>query len=87
MYIYSPYKGLLSNKVQQRVYYIIRVANLDKYGNVKWQKESELTFLDFNRNEEKFIMSLDNVQMPLVMNLHVACHPANSRMLMESTLA
>jgi BTB/POZ domain-containing protein 13 len=76
--IYSPYKGLLSNKQKQRIYLMIRVANLDKYGNCKWFKQSDFAYLDLSRNEEKFVLNLDmNVQMPLIMNLHVTSHPNN----------
>lgn len=75
-YIQSPYKGLLSNKPIQRIYYIMSVAQLDKYGTVKWFKKTDFTCLDFHRNEDKFVFTLDeNIQFPLIMNLHVACHP------------
>ena len=75
-YIQSPYKGLLSNKPIQRIYYIMSVAQLDKFGSVKWFKKTDFTCLDFHRNEDKFVFTLDdNIQFPLIMNLHVACHP------------
>ena len=87
-YIQSPYKGLLSNKPIQRIYYIMSAAQLDKYGSVKWFKKTEFTCLDFQRNEDKFVFSIDdNVQFPLIMNLHVACHPvsrATSNLILET---
>jgi len=79
MYIYSPYKGLLSNKPTQRIYFVLSAAHLDKFGNVKWFKKTEFTCLDLHRNEEKFVFNFDNtVQFPLIMNLHVACHPTSA---------
>ncbi len=87
-YIHSPYKGLLSNKPIQRIYYIMSVAQLDKYGNVKWFKRTEFNCLDLHKNEEKFVFNLDStIQFPLIMNLHVACHPQptiTSNLILES---
>lgn len=86
MYIYSPYKGFLSNKTTQRIYFKMFVAQLDKYGNIKWSKQTEFTCLDLHRNEEKFVFNLDNnISFPLIMNLHVAFHPSlNTNLFIDS---
>ena len=73
----SSHKGLLSNKPTYRLYYVMRCLQLDKIsGNCTWIKESELTCLDLNRNEEKFVLSIDStVDFPIIINLHVCSFP------------
>lgn len=74
---HSPYKGLLSNKQHHRVYYIIKLVELDKNGNKVWSKKTDLACLDFNKNEDKTCLTIDpKVKYPLLLNLLVAYYPA-----------
>lgn len=74
--LHSPYKGLLSNKILLRIYYIIKLVELDSSGNELWSKKTDLTCLDLNRSEEKYIISIDHkVKYPIMLNLMVSVHP------------
>ena len=74
--MYSPYKGLLSQKQTQRIYYVMKIVQLDKFGNEKWTKKTDLTCMDLNRNEQKFVLTVDqNVKYPVILNFKVATHP------------
>lgn len=87
LHMYSPYKGLLSQKSTQRIYYIMKIVQLDSFGNEKWSTQTDLTCLDLNRNEEKFVVSINsNVQYPVLLNFRVATHPYYSNNLMINNL-
>ncbi len=83
--MHSPYKGLLSNKNSIKIYFIIKLAELDKLGNEVWSKRTELTSLDFNRNEEKVVFSIDpKAKYPLVLNFLVSIHPFDNDLLLNN---
>ncbi len=83
--MYSPYKGLLSQKTTQRIYYVMKVIQLDKLGNEKWSKQTDLTCLDLNRNEEKFLLTIDaNVKYPLYLNFRVITYPYYAKNLINN---
>lgn len=74
--MHSPYKGLLSNKTVVRVYYLIKIVELDKFGNEIWSKHTDLTCLDLNKNEDKVCLTIDvKVKFPIVLNLFVSYFP------------
>ncbi|CAF0737315.1 unnamed protein product [Brachionus calyciflorus] len=74
--MHSPYRGLLSNKTMLRIFYIIKLVELDDNGNEIWSRKSELTCLDLTRSEEKLILSVDQkVKYPILLNLLVSAHP------------
>ena len=76
LHMYSPYKGLLSQKATQRIYYVMKIVQLDSFGNEKWSTQTDLTCVDLNRNEEKFVATIDStVQYPVLLNFRVVTHP------------
>lgn len=74
----NSYKGLLSHKSIQRIYYLIKIIKLDKFGTEVWSKETDLVCQDLNKNEEKVAIKIDsNVEYPLILNFNVITHPCN----------
>jgi hypothetical protein len=74
----SPYKGLLSNKITLRIYYAMKLVELDKHGNEVWTKETPITCLDLIKNDDKFLLQIEaGVKYPLIFNLYVTSHPFN----------
>ncbi|RNA45244.1 germ cell-less -like 1 [Brachionus plicatilis] len=74
--MHSPYKGLLSNKTLLRIYYAIKLVELDPNGNELWSKKTDIQCLDLNRSEEKYVISVDcKVKYPILLNLLVSVHP------------
>ena len=72
----SPYKGLISQKATQRIYYVMKVVQLDSFGVEKWSKENELKCIDLNRNEERLVLKIDpSVEYPILLNFRVIAHP------------
>ena len=74
---YRGYRGLLSNKPIQRIYYTMKIVQLDKYGNAVYNKETEFTCLDLSRSiEEKFVLAIDaRVEYPVLLNFRLNTHP------------
>lgn len=73
--IYAPYKGLLSQKSIQRIYYMMKIVKLDTFGNEKWSTQTDLTCLDLNRNDEKFVVTIDSaVQYPVLLSFRIVTH-------------
>ncbi len=78
MHIHSPYRGLLSNKNVQRIYYMIKLINLDNQGNQVSSHNSGIKFADFSRNEEKMVFMIEsNVKYPILLNLKILTCPLN----------
>ena len=76
--MHSPYKGLLSNKNVQRIYFLIKLVQLDSFGNDVWSKKTDIKCLDLNRNEEKLVLTIDsNAKYPLMLNLKILTYPLN----------
>jgi len=74
--IQSPYKGLLSQKSTIRIFYVMKVVKLDAFGNETWSRQTELTCVDLNRNDEKFAVAVDpSVEYPVILNFRVIMHP------------
>lgn len=72
----SPYKGLLSNRQYMRLYCVIKLVELDQNGNELWTKKVDLTCLDMNKSDEKYLISVDSkVKYPILLNLFVSVHP------------
>ncbi len=72
----SPYKGLISQKTTQRIYYVMKVVQLDSFGVEKWSKETELKCIDLNKNEERLVLKIDpSVEYPILLNFRVATYP------------
>jgi hypothetical protein len=84
----SPYRGLLSNKTTMRIYYVLKVIQLDSLGNEVWCAKSDLTCLDLHKNDEKnsAIKFDSNVKYPLVLNLLIATNPLDlNRSILNNT--
>lgn len=78
LHMHSPYKGLLSNKNVQRIYFLIKLVQLDSFGNDVWSKKTDIKCLDLNRNEEKLVLTIDsNAKYPLMLNLKILTYPLN----------
>ena len=79
--IYRGYRGLLSNKPSQRVYYIMKIVQLDKFGNQKYTQETRLTCLDLNRNtDDTAVLEIDpSVKYPVLLNFKITTCPFRAR--------
>ena len=72
----NSFKGLLSNKNTQRIYYVIKILKLNKFGNEIWSKSTDLVCQDFNKNEEKVAIKIDSkADAPYILNFNVIAHP------------
>jgi hypothetical protein len=72
----NSYRGLLSHKNIQRIYYLIKIIKLDKFGVELWSKTTDLVCQDLNRNEEKVAVKIDaHIEYPLILNFSVIAHP------------
>ena len=72
----NSYKGLLSHKTIQRIYYLIRIIKLDKFGAENWCKTTDLICQDLTKNEEKIAVKIDaNIEYPFILNFSVIAHP------------
>ncbi len=74
----SPYKGLSSNKNIQRIYYMIKLVQVDNFGNEVWNKQTDIQCLDLNRNEEKVVEEINPIaKYPIFLNLKILTYPLN----------
>lgn len=72
----NSYRGLLSHKNTQRIYYLIKIIKLDKFGAETWSKVTDLVCQDLTKNEEKIAVKIDaNLEYPLILNFSVIAHP------------
>ena len=72
----NSYRGLLSHKNTQRIYYLIKIIKLDKFGAETWSKITDLVCQDLTKNEEKIAVKIDaNLEYPLILNFSVIAHP------------
>jgi hypothetical protein len=72
----SPYKGMLSNRLSLRIYYALRVVELDAHGNEAWSRRIDLAPLDLIKNDDKFLVQIEaGVKYPLVLNMFITSHP------------
>jgi hypothetical protein len=79
LHMYSPFKGLLSQKATYRVYYVMKIVQLDSFGTEKWSTQTSLTCVDLNRNEEKFVLTIDStVKYPVLLNFRIVTHPCHA---------
>lgn len=83
--MYSPYHGLVSQKTTQRIYYVMKVVQLDSFGNEKWSTQTPMTCVDLSKNEEKFVLTIDSsVQYPVLLSFRVVTHPYYAENLMHN---
>jgi hypothetical protein len=81
----SPYKGLSSNKNIQRIYFLIKLIQLDNFGNEVWNKQTDVRCLDLNRNEEKVVQEISQkANYPLILNLKILTYPLDLTNLLEN---
>lgn len=67
-----------SNKNIQRIYFSIKLVQVDNFGNEVWNKQTQVKCLDLNRNEEKVVEDINPAaKYPLILNLKIITYPLN----------
>jgi hypothetical protein len=84
--IYRGYRGLLSNKPTQRIYYTMKIVQLDKFGNQKYTQETRFTCLDLSRSvDDTAVLEIDpSVKYPVLLNFRLTTCPFRSKNIMLS---